>query len=496
MVKLQSFDALQRPSSIEVKNSAQQILVNRQYQYDLSGNITQIQSDSGKTEYGYDAISRLTKVRPDNALQALGLPEEQYSYDAVGNRLSSAYQPSTWNYNGDNQLVQYPRTIPFSMNPPVETQVSYTPQGHTQKESSSQGERSYGYNVAERLVEITQVGQSAQYRYDPMGRRIAKHVQQGSATHTIYFLYGEQGLLGEANAQGKLVTVYGFNPNAAQQGLWSTDPIWQANLATDPNPSLSASSTNYHYLHTDHLGTPMLATTKEGSSSWKAVAEAFGATGTLADKSAIVMNLRFPGQYFDEEVKGHYNFHRNYMPALGRYAQIDLLGLAAGVNVFVYGFDNPLVMIDALGLLSIENCDPVQAARIEAALQRVKQMLLEECEKPICDKNGCVPLQYCDQLKNMIDVLSISCAGVALDRNGNQDRNVCADAFLGTNKMRVYQHGLSGCRCLSLTIYHETFHNIGIGHVGESGGYSVNMGGHGDGDAVYQYEFACRKRLC
>jgi len=173
VVKLQSFDALQRPSSIEVKNSAQQILVNRQYQYDLSGNITQIQSDSGKKEYDYDAISRLTKVRPDNALQALGLPQEQYSYDAVGNRLSSAHQPGTWSYNGDNQLVQYPRKTPFDTNPPVETQVSYTPQGHTQKESSSQGERSYGYNVAERLVEITQVGQSAQYRYDPMGRRIA-----------------------------------------------------------------------------------------------------------------------------------------------------------------------------------------------------------------------------------------------------------------------------------------------------------------------------------
>jgi RHS repeat-associated protein len=350
VVKLQRFDALQRPASIEVKNSAQQILASRQYQYDAAGNITQIQSDLGKAEYGYDALSRLTQASPDNDLQAQGLPQEDYSYDAVGNRLTSAHQPGTWNYNGDNQLVQYPRTTPFNTNPPIATEVSYTPQGQIQKEINSQGEITYSYNAAERLVEVSETGQSAQYRYDPMGQRIAKHVRQGNTTHTIYFLYGEQGLLGETNAQGQLTTAYGFNPNAAQQGMWSTDPIWQANLAIGPAPSLSASTTNYHYLHTDHLGTPMLATAKDGSSSWKVVAEAFGAANVLAGDSEITMNLRFPGQYWDEENNYHHNFQRDYNSALGRYIQGDPIGLDGGVNVFAYVNGNPLSFTDPDGL--------------------------------------------------------------------------------------------------------------------------------------------------
>jgi len=164
-------------------------------------------------------------------------------------------------------------------------------------------------------------------------------------------LYREQGLLGESNAEGQLITAYGFNPNAALQGLWSTDPIWQANLTTSPVPSLGANTTNYHYLHTDHLGTPILATVKEGNSSWKAVTEAFGAADTLVGYSEITMNLRFPGQYFDEEMHSHYNFFRNYDSWQGRYYEGDPVGLFWGVNFYSYVEAMPLAMIDPEGLM-------------------------------------------------------------------------------------------------------------------------------------------------
>ena len=86
-------------------------------------------------------------------------------------------------------------------------------------------------------------------------------MKEGNTTKTGYFLYSEQGLMGEADSQGKLQKAYGFNPTAMQQGLWSTDPIWQANAS---NASLTDNGTSFHYLHTDHLGTPQLATTKDG----------------------------------------------------------------------------------------------------------------------------------------------------------------------------------------------------------------------------------------
>ena len=134
--KTLAYDALQRPTSIEVKsqataNQTAQILMNRLYQYDQAGNIVQIKSDLGTTDYGYDKLSRLISAQPDQTLQTLGLPHEQYDYDAVHNRTSSGHQPGTWSYNGDNQLTQYPRTTPFSQAAPIDTTVSYTPQGHT-----------------------------------------------------------------------------------------------------------------------------------------------------------------------------------------------------------------------------------------------------------------------------------------------------------------------------------------------------------------------------
>ncbi|RRD55598.1 hypothetical protein EII20_14295, partial [Comamonadaceae bacterium OH2545_COT-014] len=69
--------------------------------------------------------------------------------------------------------------------------------------------------------------------------------------------------------------------------------MWQAEVT---NASLTATDTSYHYLHTDHLGTPQLETTKEGQTSWKAQSEAFGAAGIIQSQTTIEMNLRFPGQ--------------------------------------------------------------------------------------------------------------------------------------------------------------------------------------------------------
>lgn len=328
-------------------------MASRAYLYDAAGNITQIDGDIGRTQYGYDQIDRLTQASPDQALQVRGLPTEQYNYDPVGNRTSSAHQPGAWTYNQDNQLTRYPRTTPFSAAAPIDTQVSYTPQGHTQKETSGEGAKSYTYNAAERLIKYANTlkdqaspSVEASYRYDPFGRRISKSVSEGTSTKIIYFQFSDAGLMAEADEDGKLQRAYGFNPTATQQGLWSTDPIWQANVS---NGSLTDTNTGYHYIHTDHLGTPIVATGKDGSITWKAVTEAFGATGALPE-SVIQINLRFPGQYFDSETETHYNFNRDYRSNLGRYIQSDPIGLRGGQNLFAYVGGNPLGLTDPTGL--------------------------------------------------------------------------------------------------------------------------------------------------
>jgi RHS repeat-associated protein len=62
------------------------------------------------------------------------------------------------------------------------------------------------------------------------------------------------------------------------------------------------------------------------------------------------MNLRFAGQYFDEEVGTHYNYYRDYQPKFGRYIESDPFGLSGGLNLFVYAEQSPLDVYDNNGL--------------------------------------------------------------------------------------------------------------------------------------------------
>jgi RHS repeat-associated protein len=203
------------------------------------------------------------------------------------------------------------------------------------------------------LVEVSQTAQggaanTTTYRYDPFGRRISKTNSQGGATSTTYYVYNDTGLMAELNEQGQMTKAYGFNPQAAQAGLWSTDPLWQAEVS---NSNLKDPATSYHYLHTDHLGTPILATDKTGQTTWKGISEAFGQT-RVDNASSITMNLRFPGQYWDSETQTHYNFHRDYRPNTGRYLQSDPIGIKGGVNSYTYVEATPSRGIDPNGLVT------------------------------------------------------------------------------------------------------------------------------------------------
>jgi RHS repeat-associated protein len=122
----------------------------------------------------------------------------------------------------------------------------------------------------------------------------------------------------------------------------------------------------YYYLN-DHLGTPQRMTDETNTVVWEASYMPFG-EAWVNPNSGVTNNIRFPGQYEDQESGLHYNFHRYYDPHTGRYLRPDpihtmqptlgnLLLFSISLkthyelNSYHYAQNNPLKMIDPKGLV-------------------------------------------------------------------------------------------------------------------------------------------------
>ncbi|ALU41573.1 hypothetical protein AT705_00745 [Pseudoalteromonas rubra] len=140
--------------------------------------------------------------------------------------------------------------------------------------------------------------------------------------------------------------------------------VTQSNLPEDERVALSSIKVTGHapsseayaigYVHNDHIGMPSVITNDSGETIWRATHTPFGYSvvdGDVdGDANTTILNVRFPGQYYDAESGLHYNWHRYYDPALGRYISSDPLGLADGVNIYAYGRNNPVASVDPTGL--------------------------------------------------------------------------------------------------------------------------------------------------
>jgi RHS repeat-associated protein len=89
-------------------------------------------------------------------------------------------------------------------------------------------------------------------------------------------------------------------------------------------------------------------TNGSGGVVWAADYLPFGQADVTVD--TVENNLRFAGQYYDQETGLHYNYHRYYDPTLGRYLRADPIGLEGGINLYAYVENNPVNAIDPLGL--------------------------------------------------------------------------------------------------------------------------------------------------
>ena len=315
--KQYTYDPLMQVKSIMVTDQGQNTLMDYKYTYDRMSNIITKNTEHGIYSYEYDNTYQLTAA--DNPT----LPDEVYTYDPVGNRLASADVAGGWDYNANSQLLEYGDTV-----------FEYDANGNTIKkivgaDPLTAQMNNYAFNIEDRLVIVDDGSVEASYYYDPFGRRLWKDVS-GVIT---YFGYVDEGLIAETDSTGVVTKSYGFQPDSS----WTTNPLFVRQ------------GEEYYFYHNDHLGTTLRINSDSGKVVWSVNYDAFG-DSIINSSSDLTNNLRFPGQFFDEESRLCYNYQRYYDSETGRYLRIDPLGFDGGdENLYAYVLNNPVKYYDPTG---------------------------------------------------------------------------------------------------------------------------------------------------
>lgn len=299
------------------------------YGYDANSNIETLQSSLlGNLSYGYDALDRLTSEQRADLQQS-------YAYDAVGNRLSKTATPIV---DGSPQ-ASATTELAYAANSNRLAERDGTPvtSDATGNLTQDRPDRQLEYDQQNRLVRVRIGGTPvAEYRYNALGQRTHKLTASGMTL----FLYGPDGQLLEE----RLLSTTGQR-QGSQFYIW-LDQMPIAGISVSYAADGSVASSTPFYLHTDHLGTPRVATNHNQQPIWSWVSDAFGVGQTTG---SLTLNLRFPGQYYDQESGLHYNYFRDYDPQTGRYVESDPIGLEGGLNTYGYVEGNPVIYVDPTG---------------------------------------------------------------------------------------------------------------------------------------------------
>nr|WP_246867782.1 RHS repeat-associated core domain-containing protein [Rhizobacter sp. SG703] len=283
--------------------------------------------------FGYDENSRLTSITTNAASWGIG-------YDANGNRTGISLNGSLSAYS-----VEATSNRTTSITNPARS-FGYDSAGNTTTDSEGY---TATYNLRGQLATLTKAGVTTSYTYNAAGQRVRK-VSSTGAQSTVVFAYDQAGhVLGE----------YDQNGAALREYVWLRDTPM---AMFTPDPANPTGAPLVFYIHTDHLNTPRVVVDRQNRVRWRWLAEPFGTTAPETDPSGLgvfTQNLRFPGQYADQESGLFYNYHRYYKAGEGRYTQSDPIGLVGG-SVSTYGYvdGNPLTAVDPSGLFIVDENPP------------------------------------------------------------------------------------------------------------------------------------------
>jgi RHS repeat-associated protein len=213
---------------------------------------------------------------------------------------------------------------------------------------TSDGAITYFYNTRGRLQSVQSGEVRATYRHNGYDQRTLKLARTESSTGTLNeltcFIYDEAG---------QLIAEYDSNGTMIEETIY----LGNLPLAVVKAEDLIPKKIDVFYIYSDQINAARVITSsRDNHIVWRwDLTDPFGtshANDITQDRRGFIYNLRFPGQYYDNESNLHYNYHRDYDPQAGRYVQSDPIGLEGGMNTYSYVGGNPLSHMDELGLIS------------------------------------------------------------------------------------------------------------------------------------------------
>ena len=320
-----AFDEIQSNPVHALENLTRQL-----YSYDAAGQLERVDTDSDSVTYQRNLRGQIASVH------SLRQPPEHYRYDANLNIAAHGQQGPTDAHcylpGGLPERVGYAR-------------YRYDARGRTIEKTVEQpGFRAkswqYAWDGLDRLVKVCTPEKGVWiYRYDAFGRRVEKRLV--GARTAIRFLW-DCGQIAEQwqDKDGTCAFVRGWH------------------FSENVNPLAHETDSGVFPILSDQSGLPKAMFDERGAKIWDASYTIWGrhlkldrVNNHVGTDEPSEVNLRFPGQWDDEESDLFYNLHRFYDPQTGQYLTVDPLGLAGGLRTHAY-VTVPDMLIDPFGLAS------------------------------------------------------------------------------------------------------------------------------------------------
>jgi RHS repeat-associated protein len=359
-----AYDNLSRLQSV-LHQSGSTTLDGAAYGVDNAGNRTSRtpQPSGAASNYSYDNIYELTGVTQNSTTT------ESYTYDPVGNRLSSL-GVSSYTNNSSNELTSTPTTT-----------YTYDNNGNTLTKVVGSNTTTYAWDFENRMTSVTLPGSggTVTFKYDPAGRRIYKSLSSG----TSIYAYDGDNLVEETNAAGAVVARY-------SDGLNIDEPL----------AMLRSGATSYY--HADGLGSVTSLSNTAGSIANTYTYDSFG---KLTNSTGSLVNpFRYTARESDTETGLYYYRARYYDLNIGRFTSEDSVRFRGGIDFYTYGANSPTNLADPSGLCpppngcrppNTGNSKPASACSVYPDFKHRKACQLLGGDNPIDNcVRGCLLNQY------------------------------------------------------------------------------------------------------